>query len=197
MAEQTPVSFLEKVSSGKQNRDGRSCYPQLPSKPIWCLRSQQNLITPMASLHDWWAPHASLAQFFSFLRLPELETIFFVLTQSSQSSGSTIPSWFGPPADWVSRLPWANWQNSPFTGEHWNWLVGWMAPPPNGQDEQLKGSNSYWVKSYSHRFPEKNILWPSKDAPQVVSGIQAFICSSLQDIIPIVLYQKNYRERGS
>lgn len=121
----------------------------------------------------------------------------FLSTQSSESSGSTIPSWFGPPADWVSRLPWANWQNSPFTGEHWNWLVGWMAPPPNGQDEQLKGSNSYWVKSYSHRFPEKNILWPSKDAPQVVSGIQAFICSSLQDIIPIVLYQKNYRERGS
>lgn len=39
-----------------------------------------------------------------------------------------------------------------------------MAPPPNGQDEQLKGSNSHWVKSYSHRFPEKNILRPSRDA---------------------------------
>ena len=99
MAEQTPVSFLEKVSSGKQNPHGGSCYPQLPSKSN---HSNGELTRLMA--------HASLAQFFSFLRLP----CDFLSTQSSfkkinwkkktyKSSVSTVkPSWpppfFGRPS---------------------------------------------------------------------------------------------------
>lgn len=153
MAEQTPVSFLENVSSGKQNRDGRSCYPQLPSKPIWCLRSQQNIITPMASLHDWWPPMPLLRNSFHFFACQNWKRDF-LSTQSSESSGSTIPSWFGPPADWVSRLPWANWQNSPFTGEHWNWLVTWFGGL-NGPPTKRPGWTVEGVK-----FPLGKVIFP-------------------------------------